>query len=111
MRETFINKTKGYRYGDSDWYEAFTDNRGRLFSSLRREYGGCVSKMYREQKDGPDIQCGWIFKKRVKYEDARGNDPEQDYYVREVWVEVSTVKPERIPTHYVGAQSPWASVA
>lgn len=113
VRETYVNETKGYQYGSTDWGEAWTDNRGRLFRELQREYGGCVSRMYRDvavhvfqvpncpMVARPDVvrweveAIGWVFAKRLQYEDARpdynGRYRESDYYRREVWVEVREV--------------------
>lgn len=91
IRESYVNATRGYRFGDTDWNEAYTDDRGQLFRDLRKEYGR-ASKMYRDGADGKAIHVGWVFTKRMKYEDARGNDRERDYYTREVWVEVREVK-------------------
>lgn len=91
VRETFINETKGAQFGESDWYEAYTDNRGKLFRDYQREYGRCISAMYRDVPGKPPITVGWVFSRRERYEDARGNNPERDFYVREVWVEVQEV--------------------
>ena len=85
IQETFINKTKDAQFGESDIYEAFTDDVGRLFRDMQREYGRCVSKVYIDTADGVKA-TGWVFEKRMRYEDARGNDPERDFYTREVWV-------------------------
>lgn len=82
IQETFINETKGYICGNTDPYEPFTDNIGRLFLSLQKEYGKCVSRMYVDP-DGKPI--GWIFQKKMHYEDARTNRAD-DYYIQEVWV-------------------------
>lgn len=88
MRETFVNETKGYQFGETDWYEPYTDNRGALFLSLQREYGRCVSTMYRDRQDGTVVRVGWVFQKRMEYEGARTRD---DTYIREAWVELRTV--------------------
>lgn len=74
IHETYINATKGYQFGDSGWYEPYTDSAGKLFRSLQREYGRCT---------------GWVFSKRMRYDDARGNNPDRDYYTHEVWVSVA----------------------
>ena len=39
IKETHVNETKGYRMGDAEWYETFTDDKGKLFKSLQKEYG------------------------------------------------------------------------
>lgn len=93
-RESFVNVTKGYRFGDGDWFETFADSTGALYRSCNGEYGRCVSKMYRDRDGKLPIVCGWVFQKRMRYEDARGNRPE-DHYIREVWVEVSTTEPRK----------------
>lgn len=82
ISEIFVNKTKGYQFGDSGEYEAFTDNRGKLFRSLQQEYGRCVSKMYIDTKDGRTLVTGWVFEKQMCYDDCT------EFYVREVWVNV-----------------------
>lgn len=89
IEETFINKDKGYRFGDSGVYESFTDDKGKLFKSLQKEYGRCVSRVYVDQKEGPPKQIGWVFEKKMQYEDARNNKPES-FYMREVWVSLYT---------------------
>ena len=105
VHETYVNDTEGHMIGESDWYEAWTGNRGELSRALRKEYGGCISRMYRDVRvlvPEPQPGCeqaprgwrygvatvGWVFSRRERFEDARGNDPEKDYYTREVWVEV-----------------------
>lgn len=85
IRETFINLDKNATFGDPDWVEAWTDDVGKLFKSLAAEYGRCTGKAYIERKGEPDKPCGWVFQKRMRYEDARGHKP-SDYYMREVWV-------------------------
>ncbi len=84
-----------YSIGESGAYETFTDNLGKLYKSLSKEYGRCVSKMYVDRKDGETIQTGWVFQKRMKYTDARGNDKDKDYYLQETWVSVYKSKPVR----------------
>jgi hypothetical protein len=119
VRETYIN-VDGYdggpvQFGESGWQPAYASTRGGVFRDVRAEFGGCISKMYRDRKiTGTDAQTnpypampasakrserwtvdevGWVFRKRMRYEDAR-RDPDtgryraSDYYTREVWVEV-----------------------
>lgn len=99
VRETYLNATEHLGYGDSEWYETFTRDIGKLYRSLRKEYGGRVVTMYRDT-DGPPVKVGWVFTKRVRYEDT------PDTYLREVWVEVSTTPVERLTT-YTPHISPW----
>jgi len=69
-----------YQFGESDWYEPFTEDLGKLFKSLRKEYGRCVSKVYQDAPDRTADPIGWVFQKRVKYQDCNKT------YLQEVWV-------------------------
>jgi hypothetical protein len=85
IREEYTNVTEGYRFGDSgEPTETWTDDIGKLFCELRREYGR-ASKVYIDTQSGTVHHIGWTFTKRMKYEDAR-DDSERSYYVREIWV-------------------------
>ena len=87
IKESYLNATEGYRMGDSEWYETFTDNLGDLYRFLRKEFGR-PSNMYCNLKDGGCKKIGWVFRGKDKYEDT--GKP----YTREVWVEVSKTKPK-----------------
>lgn len=87
IKESFINRTRGGIFGETEPFEAWTDDLGKLYRSFVKEYGRCISKVYVDQKQGPPKAVGWVFLKRMKYEDSRSNTPE-DYYIREVWVSV-----------------------
>ena len=98
VKETFVNETKGYQFGDEPWHEEHAASLGALFRDKQSEYGRVESRM------GLDVPgkgfvgahtvfpVGWVFHKRMRYEDARGNRPE-DHYIREVWVQVRDVPP------------------
>jgi hypothetical protein len=96
IQESFINKTEGYRFGDSDVYETFTDDRGELYRSLQKEYGRCVSKIYVDRTDGgPPKAIGWVFEGRARYEDTG------ERYLREVWVTLHERQPTKtVEYHY-----------
>jgi len=84
IREEYVNATEGHRFGDSgEPYATFTDDIGKLFRSLQRENGRCVSKVYIDTKSAGTVQVGWVFQKREAYERCRGK---QAYYIRETWV-------------------------
>lgn len=80
--------------GESDWYETFADNVQQLFRSLQKGFGGCVSKIYQDTPMGDgtyrEYSLGWVFEKKVKYEDCN------KYFIREVWCEISLVKPKGV---------------
>jgi hypothetical protein len=113
IKEVYCNETENTRFGDSGWYEPWTEDRGKLFRSYQQEFGGCVSMMYRDVRLSREATvvafgvtvviparwridtCGWVFSRRMRYEDARpvtnGQGRrvfrESDYYTRVVWVE------------------------
>ncbi len=86
VKETYIDRTQDCRFGDADWFETFTDNLSALYKSLQKEYGK-AQNIYCDTAKGETKKVGWIFTKRVKYEDSKNT------YLREVWVEVATTKP------------------
>jgi hypothetical protein len=82
IRETFVNATDNHMIGEEVCTDLFTQDRGELFRSLRKEYGRCISSVYVDTKDGPPQRVGWVFQKRDHYTDT--HEP----YLREVWVHV-----------------------
>jgi len=66
IQETFTNETDGYNFGESEPYEPYTDDIGKLFKSFQREYGRCTSKMYVDTPEGTKA-IGWVFTKRMQY--------------------------------------------
>lgn len=88
VRLVLVNATKGYRFCEEDPYETCHADKGSLFRAMQREFGRCASTMYVDKKDGKTLPVGWVFQKRMRYEDARTDTP-NDYYIREAWVEVS----------------------
>lgn len=98
IREVYINKTENARFGDSGVYETFTDDIGKLFKSLQREYGRCTGKVWISDEDGTAHQIGWTFEKVMLYEDARNK---HDTYLREVWVELHENEPTvKVTNHF-----------
>ncbi len=89
LSETVVNRTKGHRLGDVEPYESRFDDVGKLFRSLQREYGRCESRMYVDTSEGKAKPIGWVFVKRVPYDDS----PET--FLREVWVSLHEREPER----------------
>jgi len=91
VKESFVNKTEGYRFGESDVYESFCTTLGEVYRHGLKEYGRCVGKCYVDPPEGgPPKQIGWVFEGRQQYED----DPAKSY-LREVWVEVHTAPPTK----------------
>lgn len=99
IRETYVNETKGYQYGDSGWYESYTDSKGELFRSCQKEFGRCVSAMHCDTASGTIENVGWVFQKRQEYSDYRGRGDR--YYIQETWVEVAVkVEHKTTVTHH-----------
>lgn len=95
LSEVFINRDQHARLGENEPYEAWTEDPGKLFRSLQREYGRCVSKVYIDQKDGSTKAVGWVFVGRQKYTDV------DETYLREVWVTLHEAPPTVVRTlHY-----------
>lgn len=93
MKESFEDVTKGYLLGETHWYEPYTDNRGRLFRSLQREYGRCTSRVYVDTPSGTKT-VGWYFERKEEYEDSGRYGRPAEYYVRGVWVQIAEVEEE-----------------
>lgn len=87
VQEYYINRTEGYRFGESDVYETWTGDVGKLYRSLQREYGRCIGKVY--YREGGPLAVGWVFLQRLAYEDS------SETYLRETWVTVHDAQPER----------------
>lgn len=83
MHVTLVNETEGHIF--SEWREELDER--PTFLELQREWGRCVSKMYRDRKDAPPIEVGYVFHSRLPYEDNRG-DAKRETYLREAWVEL-----------------------
>ena len=82
VQESFVNATKGYRFGDSDVYESYANTTGELYRAMLKEYGRCMGKVYVDSPEGPPMHVGWVFQGKQQYEDCK------DTYLREVWVTV-----------------------
>jgi hypothetical protein len=91
VQENFINLTRNCRFGQDEPQQTRfgLDEPGALYMYLRSEYGRCVSKVYLDTKSRGTIAIGWVFQKKMEYEDAyRISDKSERVYVREVWVTV-----------------------
>lgn len=93
IEEVWTNETEGYGCGESGLYEPFTDNVGKLFKFLQKEYGRCQSSVYVD-KDGKAVKVGWYFQKRRKYEDCN------EYFLQGTWVTLYESKPDVEVTHH-----------
>jgi hypothetical protein len=99
IQESMTNEDEGYRIHDTDVYETHHNNIKDLFKSLQKEYGRCMGKIFVDRYDGllgdTAVQVGWIFEKKVKYDDTDA------YFTQATWVAVHTKEPEHITkNHY-----------
>lgn len=86
VNEVYTNETEKYRCGDSGYYQPFTDNLGKLFLTYQRDYGRCISKVYID-KDNKSFAIGWVFEKKVKYEDCN------EFYLQHTWITLHNSEP------------------
>ena len=57
---------------------------GGLYARLAGEYGRCTSKVYLDTKSRGTIAIGWVFQKKVEYDDAyRYDDKSKREYLRD----------------------------
>lgn len=105
VRETYLNRTEDYQFGNSNgWVPVIATSKAELFRNCQDEYGRCTGKMYVDEKVFAGTvawgvvvppkyvtrEVGWIFEKRMTYEDMLYRRPrrKEDTYMREVWVQV-----------------------
>ena len=105
VRETYVNADSSAAFGETPWFEPYTNDRAKLFRDWQKEYGGCTGRMYVDIPNDDSnvveaVPVGYVFRKRMRYEDARGEwsdrlgrrvYSERDYYTREVWVKIKFV--------------------
>jgi len=100
IKETYVNKDKGYVYGETEPYETWAepDEVDELFLSLQREFGRCVNTQYTEVERGVDVKSGWVFEKRVQYNDC------DESYIKQTWVTVWSEAPVEVHRHWTGGK-------
>jgi hypothetical protein len=75
---------RAYRSDDTGFYKTyFHDGYSlrRIFKTLQREHGRCMGHMYLGSPNGRAAKVGYVFRKRLEYED----DPDRTYLL-ETWV-------------------------
>lgn len=89
IQETFANATENYIGHETEVYETRFSDVKALYKSLTSEYGRCTSKMYIDSAAGESKAIGWVFEKRVKYDDSK------ETFIQQVWVSVHTATPKK----------------
>ena len=105
IQETYVNEDRHGICGETEPYETrySTDEVGRLFRFLQREYGRCSGRQYVDRKDGPAVQTGWVFEKRARYTDCA------ETYLQRTWVTVWSTAPQHVPEHWTGGAYAFAA--
>ena len=89
-----LNDGRRYGNGDSGMFKPFTKDRGKLFRAMQREHGRCVGHVYVDGDNGDALKVGWVFQKRVKFDDCN------ETYLQETWVTLHESKPTVKTTHH-----------
>lgn len=84
VREDYVNATEGHIFNSSSWQTSFADTPSELYRIVRAEFGRCISKAYIDQDDGGALAIGWVFVKRVKYDDC------SETFLQETWIHYRT---------------------
>jgi hypothetical protein len=80
IQETWIDKERNCINGESGKYEPFTDDTGKLYRAMVKEYGRCTGHVYIDTKDKGTKVIGLVFIKRQKYDDC------DKTFLLETWV-------------------------
>jgi len=94
VQESFVNKTKGDRFGDSEVYESRFETPSELYRHCIREYGRCTGKVFIDGNGDEVRHVGWTFLRSMEYEDSP-----KERYLREVWVTVYDGSPTRTTSY------------
>jgi len=93
IQEQWIDRTRNCGNGETEPYEAFTDEPGKLYRSCLKEYGRCTGKIYIDTPDGAKA-IGWVFLKRAKYDDCN------ETFLLETWITLHKQEPTRTIKHH-----------
>ena len=85
--------------GESGWYETFAETPGELFRANMREYGRCTGKVYVDDAEGKAHPVGWVFQKRIEYQDAHRLSAGEKTYLQDTWVTYRKGEPEPHCSH------------
>src|SRR5690606_25214162 len=94
VQETYVNASEGYIFGESPVVEAGTDVLRLRYGALVGEFGRCVGKADIDGPDGKAIAVGWVFVKRMRYQEV------SQTYLQETWVTVHK-RPPSSRYHYL----------
>jgi len=88
---TFVDATRDLRVGEEGPDDSNCDSVKELFKKVNKEYGKCVSSIFRDIPGTKDVErIGWVFQKRVPYSDIK------ETYLQEVWVSLHKEMPRTI---------------
>ena len=94
IQEQWVDLTRNCGSGETEPYEAFTDDPGELYRSCLKGYGRCTGRVYVDLKSGGSKAIGWVFLKRVKYDDCN------ETFLLETWITLHEQEPTRTIEHH-----------
>lgn len=96
IREQYVDESQNCLCDDSGLYKPFTDDIGKLFRNLQKEFGRCVSKIYIDVPplDSKSRAIGWVFEKKRRYCDSK------EEYLSSVRVTLHEKEPTVVTTHH-----------
>ncbi len=84
VKEVYIDKDEGCCFGENDF--SLDDSTINTLSDLYRygvcEFGRCTSKVFIDGKDNNTQHIGYIFEKRLEYNDNK------ETYLQETWLTI-----------------------
>ena len=82
IKTTHINKDQNCVTSEYDYplEDSIIDNLKDLYHFGLKEYGKCISKIYIDDKQGNPSHIGYMFVKKMKYEDCN------EYFLCETWL-------------------------
>jgi hypothetical protein len=80
VEQDTVNATEGYTCGKTDPEETEFETKGEVFKWCLKRFGKCVSRVYIDRESGRPRKIGWVFQKRVKYDDCN------QMFLQETWI-------------------------
>jgi hypothetical protein len=97
-KATFIDSSNNVRLHETE-IQGFNGTYGELFKDLVGDYGRCTGHVYVDhikRKEDPPTKVGWVFVKRIFYDDRESyghSMNKKNSFVQETWVTCYDGKP------------------
>lgn len=90
IRITHVDRGRNCQY--AEYVETIdAETAGEAFRVLMGDFGRCESKVYVDKADGSVSAVGWVFVKRMPYDDSP-----REFFTRETWASPVEVVPETV---------------